>query len=269
MVTAELRQLPEEGDIVIVSVKQVTGHGAYVSLDEYKGMTGFLHISEIATGWIRNIERYVKPKQKLVLKVIRVDKARAEVDLSLKQVSGEERKSKVIEVKKSEKASAFMEIIKTKNSLTDSQMKELEEKILQKYDFVYDLFEATARKGIEPVQNLELSAEIAKAIEEESKKIQIPHVEIRGILEISIKKPDGIEIIKTVLSSMESSKNNSHVAISYIAAPRYRIVITTENFKSAEKLMNNTVDKVRSSIVKHHGSFNFIRLESKKTHSSG
>ena len=219
MVTAEIRQLPEDGDIVIVTVKQVTGHGAYVSLDEYKGMTGFLHISEIATGWIRNIERYVKPKQKSVLKVIRVDKARAEVDLSLKQVSGEERKSKVIEVKKSEKASAFMEIIRSKTNLTDTQMKELEDKILQKYDYVYDLFEATARKGMEPIQNLGLSDEIAKAIEEESKKIQIPHVEIRGIFEISIKKPDGIEIIKSTLSSVESSKNNSNVAISYVAAP--------------------------------------------------
>lgn len=269
MVTAELRQLPEEGDIVIVSVKQVTGHGAYVNLDEYKGMTGFLHISEIATGWIRNIERYVKPKQKLVLKVIRVDKARAEVDLSLKQVSGEERKSKVIEVKKSEKASAFMEIIKSKTNLTDTQMKELEEKISQKYDYVYDLFEATARKGVEAIRNLDLSDEIVKAIEEESKKIQIPHVEVRGIFEISTKKPDGIEIIKSALSSVESNKNNLHVAISYVAAPRYRIVITAENFKMAEKIMNNVVDKVRSFIVKHHGTFNFIRLESKKKHASG
>src|SRR5215216_2562940 len=112
--TDEIHRLPEEGEIIIVTVRQVTGHGAYVKLDEYNGMTGFLHISEIATGWIRNIKRYVRPKQKAVLKVIRVDKTRAEVDLSLKQVSGEERKSKLIEIKKNEKASVFMEIVKSK-----------------------------------------------------------------------------------------------------------------------------------------------------------
>ena len=131
MTTAEIKKLPEAGDIVLATIKEITGHGAYVILDEYNAMTGFLHISEIATGWIRNIERYVKPKQKAVLKVIRVDKARAEVDLSLKQVSGEERKSKLIEVKKNEKASAFMEIIKIKAQINDTQIKEIVDKILQ------------------------------------------------------------------------------------------------------------------------------------------
>lgn len=43
-------------------------------------MTGFLHISKIATGWIRNFERYVWPKQKAVLEASRVDKGRAEFD---------------------------------------------------------------------------------------------------------------------------------------------------------------------------------------------
>src|SRR5919204_3143992 len=126
MVTTEIKKLPEEGDIVIATIKEVMGHGAYVKLDEYNEMTGFLHISEIATGWIRNIERYVRPKQKAVLKVIRVDKTRAEVDLSLKQVSGEERKSKLIEVKKNDKAVAFMDFIKSKLKISDLQLKETE-----------------------------------------------------------------------------------------------------------------------------------------------
>lgn len=267
MVTAEIRRLPEEGDVVLATIKQLTGHGAYVVLDEYNGMTGFLHISEIATGWIRNIERYVKPRQKAVLKVIRVNKTRAEVDLTLKQVSGEERKSKLIEVKKNEKAFASMDIIKQKTNINDAHVKEIEDKILQKYDYVYDFLEDVAKKGINAIPNFGLSQDILKAIEEEGKKIQIPHVEIRGIAEISVRKSNGIDIIKSSLMPVESSKSTATtVRVTYIGAPRYRIVVDAENFKIAEKTMNNTVEKIRSSIGKHHGTFNFIREESKKTH---
>jgi translation initiation factor 2 subunit 1 len=266
MTTAEIKRLPEAGDIVLATIKEITGHGAYVILDEYNAMTGFLHISEIATGWIRNIERYVKPKQKAVLKVIRVDKARAEVDLSLKQVSGEERKSKLIEVKKNEKASAFMEIIKVKAQINDSQIKEIEDKILQKYDYVYDIFETVARKGTDAIQNLALPEAAVKAIEEESSKIQVPRVEIRGILEISLKKSDGIEVIKNILSAVETSKSNANINITYIAAPRYRIVVAADNFKIAEKALNNIIEKIQTAIEKHKGIFNYIRQESKKSH---
>lgn len=264
--TDEIQKLPEEGEIIIATVRQVTGHGAYVTLDEYNNMTGFLHISEIATGWIRNIERYVRPKQKAVLKVIRVNKVRGEVDTSLKQVSGEERKSKLIEVKKSDKAATFLDFTKSKLKLTDEQVEEIEDRLLQKYDYVYDAFEAVSRKGLEAIQNIDLSPETKKAIEEASKRIPIPLVEISGIMEITSKKPDGIEIIKNTLASAEGSKGGASSTITYIGAPRYRIVVTAENFKVAEKFMNNTVEKMRTNIEKQHGTFNFVRQDSKKSH---
>src|SRR5215210_3081645 len=150
--TDEIQRLPEEGEIIIAIVKLITRHGVYVTLDEYNNMTGFLHISEIATGWIRIIERYVQPKQKAVLKVIRVNKVRGEVDTSLKQVSGEERKSKLIEVKKSDKAATFLDFIKSKLELTDEQVQEIEDRLLQKYDYVYDAFEAVSRKDLDAIQ---------------------------------------------------------------------------------------------------------------------
>jgi translation initiation factor 2 subunit 1 len=265
----EVQRLPDEGEVVIATVKEVTGHGAYVTLDEYNGITGFLHISEIATGWIRNIERYVRPKQKAVLKVIRVNKTRGEVDTSLKQVSGEERKSKLIEVKKDEKATAFMDFIKSKLKLTDQQVGEIEEKILQKYDYVYDAFDTVARKGVEAIQNLELAPEVNGAIEEEGNKIQIPQVEVRAVMEISSKRPDGIDIIKNTLAGMESKKPGTNTTVTYVGAPRYRIIVTAENFKVAEKAMNNAVEKIRGTIERQHGTFNFTREESKKSHQQG
>ena len=268
MSISETKKLPDLGEIVIVTVKEVTGHGAYVTLDEYDNLTAFLHISEIATGWIRNIERYVKAKQKTVLKVIRVNPTRSEVDLSLKQVTGEEKKAKVMEVKKDEKGANFMDVIKTNLGYDQTSIKEIEEKISQKYDFIYDAFEAVAIKGPEVLSTLDLKPEVIEAIELESKKIQIPHIEVRAVLDITVRKGDGIDTIKNILGSVDGSKNNSKIDITYIGAPKYRITVTAENFKIAEKALNHAIEKIKTNIEKNAGTFRFTREESKKTHTN-
>ena len=72
---------PEEGELVVGTVMKVQGFGAFVSLDEYPYKEGFIHISEIATGWVKRIRNHIKENQKVVCKVIHIDKSKDHVDL--------------------------------------------------------------------------------------------------------------------------------------------------------------------------------------------
>ena len=67
--SAEIQEMPEQGEIVLATVTKVMDHGAYVTLDEYDDIQGFLHISEIAPGWIRSVNRFVRDGEKKVLLV--------------------------------------------------------------------------------------------------------------------------------------------------------------------------------------------------------
>jgi len=148
--------------------------------------------------------------------------------------------------------------------MSEEKIKELQDVVLQKFDYLYDMFEAVAFKGIDSIKSLDITDEVRSAIAEESKKIQIPSVEIRGVIELNINEPQGVEIIKNVLSSAQLDKNNTSVEISYIAAPRYRIIAKAENYKIAEKTLNNAIEKISNSVGKKVGLFNYIREDSKK-----
>jgi translation initiation factor 2 subunit 1 len=261
--STEIQEMPEQGEIILATVTKVMDHGAYVTLDEYDDIQGFLHISEIAPGWIRSVNRFVRDGEKKVLLVKKVNSQRGDIDLSLKQVSKDQKKQKLKEVKKFEKGKTILQNVQEKAKLTDEEIEKLEDSIYAKFDSVYDAFISIGRNGIESVKELKFSKKTSTVIEEICSKIKLPSVEIRGIMEITNSKSDGVEIIKKTL--LDVLKKDSTIDITYLGAPKYRLSITSEDFKSAEKQLKPIIEEIETSIEKKKGTFKFTREDSKKT----
>lgn len=263
--STETQELPEIGEIVIATITKVSDHGAYVTLDEYDGVQGFLHISEIAPGWVRKVRRYVKENEKKVLLVKKIQAKRGEIDLSLKQISKEQKKKKLLEVKRFEKEQGILKNIQEKAELSTKQIEDIEDKLLSKYDSIYDAIIDIATKNKDILNNLEISEKIQTVIEDISSKIKLPSVEIRGILELTNNKSNGIEIIRKILLDVIKDNADSKIEISYIGAPKYRVSIIAQEFKTAEKIIKPILEKIEKDVKKQNGTFNFTREESKKT----
>ena len=262
--TTELHELPEVGEIVVATITKLGDHGAYATLDEYNKIQGFLHVSEIAHGWVRNVSKYVKEGEKKVLLVKKISKGREEIDLSLKQVSREQQKRKLLDVKRFEKGKGIIKNIQEKTKLSDSDIGKLEDKILSKYDSIYDGIVDIATNGIKVFTDLKLPKKTQDVIEEVGNKIKLPSVEIRGILELTDSSSNGVENIRNSLQGFEKTDQNN-VNILYVGAPKYRISVTASDFKSAEKTLKPILEKIEKSIEKNKGDFKFTREESRKT----
>ena len=262
--TTEVHELPEVGEIVVATISKIGDHGAYATLDEYNNIQGFLHASEIAHGWVRNINKFVKEGEQKVLLVKKIREGREEIDLSLKQVSRDQQKKKLLDVKRFEKGKGMMKNMQEKAKLSNGDIEKLEDKILSKYDSVYDGIVDIAANGIKVFNDLKLPKKTLDLIEEISAKIKLPSVEIRGILELTDSSSNGVENIKNILQGFEKTNQNG-VKILYVGAPKYRISITASDFKSAEKTLKPILEDIEKNIGKNKGGFKFTREESRKT----
>ena len=82
----------EVGSVVEAKITGITNFGAFAQIDG--GKTGLIHISEIAVGFVKNIEDFVKVGDVLKVKVISCEKGK--VSLSAKKVIEEERAAKAL-----------------------------------------------------------------------------------------------------------------------------------------------------------------------------
>lgn len=256
-------EFPEYGDLVVCTVKNVKNFGAFVSLDEYEGKEGFIHVRDVATGWVKYIRDHVREGQKTVCKVLNVDAGKGHIDLSLKAVNDHQRREKIQEFKNEKKADKLLEIVAGKAGKTVEQaFDEVGEALVKEYGTLFSAFEDLA---INPDALKELQVDkkwFAPLLEVAKENIQLPSVMIDGMLDISCPGPDGVDCVKDALSA-GSDADGSNVNIHYIGAPRYRITVTAEDYKVAEEELKDAIGRITASIQKSGGTASFKRKEEK------
>lgn len=256
---AGLPEFPEEAELVVCTVKNVKNFGAFVSLDEYGEKEGFIHIAEVATGWIKYIRDYVREGQKIVCRVLRVDPSKGHIDLSLKQVNEHQKREKIQQWKNEQKAYKLLELVAERS---EKDLKEFEEEhvgdLIEKFGTLYGAFEEAVFDE-KTMKEEGFTGDWVKTFVDVAKEnIQPPFVDIDGFFEISCPLPDGIVHIREALTMAEKNKN-VEVSIQYMGAPRYRLVVTAPDYKTAEEEMDGIVEKVIDYFVSSGGEAKFSR----------
>jgi translation initiation factor 2 subunit 1 len=245
---------PDIGELVVATVKKIVSYGAYVTLDEY-GREGLIPISEISTTWVRNIKDHAREGQKLVLKVLRVNAQRGEVDLSLRRVTGREKAEKMLEWKKSKKAEAILKSVMEKLSADESTLTKTRDIILQQYDSVYEALEGSIDQGEEVFTKAGITTDWAQALTENARlKIKVKRTTLTGTVELTSPKPDGINSIRAALLSAEKIRpKGTEIKIYTIGAPKYRLEVTASDHSDAETVLKEAIDEAIASVKETGG----------------
>lgn len=250
---------PEESELVVCTVQSVKNFGAFVSLDEYNAKEGFIHIRDVATGWVKYIRDYVREGQKIVCKVLGVDSSKGHIDLSLKSVNEHQKREKIQQWKNEIKADKLIEIVAERLGKTkDASYDEFGYDLMEKFGTLYGAFEQVATHPASLEEEELMGAWTKTFIDVAKENVTPSYVQIDGYLEMVCPLPDGVDKIKDALiSGIVSSKEQ--VKIQYIGAPKYRVVVAAPDYKSAEEEMKQITASIISNLQSCGGKASFHR----------
>ncbi|OGI15821.1 hypothetical protein A3K63_00450 [Candidatus Micrarchaeota archaeon RBG_16_49_10] len=231
------RGFPDEGEVVIVTIRDITPYSASCVLDEYPGKEGMIHISEVSGKWVRDIKKIVKKDKKYSARVLKVDESNGHINLSLKRLSKKNKEQKLQEYKNEEKAEKILEEMGKKLGLKlDDAYKKFGFDLQEKFGTLFKAFEegfqspdVLVKRGVD--------RKIAEVIHEVAKvSIQKKKVKLKAVVEIKSFSGDGIEKLKEYFKELNK---DGKLEIKYISAPKYSVEVVTDNPKSEKKLLKD------------------------------
>jgi len=252
-------EYPEEGDLVIGTVTSIRNFGAFVTLDEYGGREAFIHLSEVATGWVKYIRDHIREGQKIVARVLRVDPAKSQIDLSLKRINDHQRREKTQQWKNEGRALRLVEQVAQALKITSDAAGDLfGATLVEKYGSLFAAFEVASADAKRFQQENEKAAWVAAFLKVARENIVPPQVTILGTLEVSDPTPDGVDHVRAALRAAEEVDPES-VEVHYVGAPKYRVRVIASQYKQAEETLKRATDAALKSIKSAGGQGTFVR----------
>ncbi|MEE9525550.1 MAG: S1 RNA-binding domain-containing protein [Candidatus Woesearchaeota archaeon] len=252
--------MPEEDEIVLCTVTNVQHHSVFAKLDEY-GKSGMIHISEVSPGRIRNLRDYVQVGKKVICKILKIDKVKGHIDLSLRRVGEGLRRKKNEEIKQEQKAEKIIEMVaKKREKKLEDIYEEVSSKVFEKYEYIFQCFNDIVEEDFD-LKKLGIEAGLADELTAVVKdKIKPVEVSIKGILNVSSQAAEGIEVVKKTLQRAMTIGKDS-VEVTYAGAGKYNLVVTAPDYKTAEKILKSTIDSAIKFAEKNEGEASFDRRD--------
>lgn len=250
---------PEISELVVGTVQNVKNYGAFITLDEYNNKEGFIHVAEVTGGWVKYIRDYIKEGQKVVCKVLKVDRSKGHIDLSLKRVNEHQKREKIQMWKNEQKAQKLLEIAANKiNKNINECYEEFGFALIEKYGTLYNIFELCTIKPTILKEDGFKGDWIDVLKEVAINNISPPYVNIVGYIDMTCPLPDGINHIKNAL--MEAKKTDDvNLVVQYVGAPKYRLGVKATDYKTAESELKKASERAIDYIQNHGGSGKFYK----------
>jgi translation initiation factor 2 subunit 1 len=253
---------PEPGDLVVGRVDEIEDFGVFVDLLEYEDKRGLCHISEVASGWIKNVRDHVNVDQRVVAKVLDVDRGAKQIDLSLKDVNDHQRKEKIQDWKNEQKADNWMTLAFGEN-VSDEQYSAVANEFLSSFGSLYDGFEAAAIHGAEALEETDLGDDAVESIVETAREnVSVPYVNVTGYVDLECPTSEGVDVIREALQAAEGNgevPDEIELSVTYVGSPEYRIEVQAPDYKTAESELEQSADRARSVVADYDGTTDFHR----------
>lgn len=239
------KDLPDTGELVVATVKEIYDYGAYVTLDEYGDLKAYLPWSEISSKWVRNIRDVVREGQKIVAKVIRVDRVKKEVDVSLKRITESDKQRKMQWWKRYVKACKIVELVAEKvNKRTEDAYREVIWRLEDKYSDVMYALEKAISEGPQVLRDAGVHESwINPLLEEASRHIKLREVSVKYRLVVQSTKPDGVLRIRKCLEHIAGflESRNTKFRLYVAGSPRYVLEVYAADYKTAESIAEQAI----------------------------